>query len=816
MKLYTITFRIIILKKTMKKLLLFLIIGLLLCFNSFSKTSSEIYEDLKKLNSFKRVMYMAAHPDDENTKVISWLSKGENAEVYYLSLTRGSGGQNLIGDELGKPLGVIRTQELLEARKIDGGKQYFSSALDFGYSKSAEETFEKWNKEKILKEVVDIIRKIKPHVIITRFPTDSRAGHGHHTASAILAIEAAKLADDKTYKKSTKPTWKVKSIYWNASSWWDKTLPEKSKNNINYLYFDIGSYNKVLGKSYNEIGSYARSMHRCQGFGVMTDFSSRIEYFKHLYGEKLKNNFFENIDENWSELTKTSNDIDFRLKNIIENYDFKNPQKHVPELLEIYSTLVAYNKRDHSLDKKIAALKDIIFSVLGIKISLRANDYYYTPNNTTTIKLNLVNRSNYPIEIKSLKNTRLNKTKHINKKTTNFKENIIEANITIDSVFSNPIWLEGKNTNSFEIAMTINDTKITITKPLEFYWVEPSYGQKKRIIKTVPEVSIGIKEKNILVKENETKKIQVSVTSYKNNLTKTINILPSASGWKIKPSKITINNLDKYEKKWYDIEISRDKDVIKSSSVLFKDANKTLFNVNEIEYDHIGYFQITDTAKIKLTPLKVKIVLKKIAYIKGVDEKVPEAIKQLGFNDINIFSPKEFFKHENINSFDVIVLGIRVFNVSELMRNNKKVLFNYIKNGGNLVVQYNTVSWRKGPIEIAPTKLVLSRKRVTEEDAKATLLNKNHKIFNSPNKITDLDFKNWVQERGLYFASEWDNSFTPLIKWNDKNSEPLEGGLLVGKYGKGNYIYCGISFFRQLPKGIVGAYRLFANILSYE
>ncbi|MDC3352183.1 PIG-L family deacetylase, partial [Crocinitomicaceae bacterium] len=287
----------------MRTILTFLLLG---CLSAFSnETSAEIYHSLQKVHSLKRVLYLAAHPDDENTRALAWFSLEGKAETAYLSLTRGDGGQNLIGDELSESLGVLRTQELLAARSHDQARQFFTRAVDFGYSKSAEETLDKWGKDEILSDVVRVIRKFKPDVIITRFPPDKRGGHGHHTASAMLAIEAYSKAADPTYEPDQVAefgVWQTDAVYWNTSIWWDKELDEKAEGNSEYIKKDIGGYDPLLGMSYNEIGTIARSQHKCQGFGAVIERGSRVEYFEHLEGTKLKNDFFENNNRSWSTL----------------------------------------------------------------------------------------------------------------------------------------------------------------------------------------------------------------------------------------------------------------------------------------------------------------------------------------------------------------------------------------------------------------------------------------------------------------------------------------------------------------------------------
>ena len=481
------------------------IISLLLVISTLSassnKPASEIYVGLQKLHSLKRVLYIAAHPDDENTRALAWFSLGEHAETAYLSLTRGDGGQNLIGNELSEQLGVLRTQELLAARSYDGANQYFTRAVDFGYSKSAEESFEKWGKEEILSDVVLMIRKFRPDVIVTRFPPDKRGGHGHHTASAMLAIEAfEKAADANFLPEQAKEfgTWKTTSVYWNSSVWWFKDLPSKAKNNEDYLVVDIGGYNSYLGKSYNEIGTIARSQHKCQGFGAIVERGSRTEYFQHLKGEKLKTSFFEKNTRTWSNLI--SKNFEIRFKGLVESFDFNEPENNLSELIEIRNELEKLPNSDFKKEK-ITLCNQLIFDCLGIYAELLAKDFVYQSDDSAFFNLEILNRSSVPISVViGSKSTELSKNKK-------FSQHILVKNV---NQISNPYWLgetfttlfKVKNPNDLlqpesmpsfikEIVLIIVNDTVKIPLVGTYKWRIPSYGEKRReVIKTPPFVIV--------------------------------------------------------------------------------------------------------------------------------------------------------------------------------------------------------------------------------------------------------------------------------------------------------------------------------------
>lgn len=362
-----------------------------------NEPSSSIYVNLQKLHSLKRVLYVAAHPDDENTRALAWFSLGEKAETAYFSLTRGDGGQNLIGDELGDPLGVLRTQELLAARGYDGAKQYFSRAVDFGYSKSAEESLKKWGEDELLSDLVLMIRKFRPDVIVTRFPPDKRGGHGHHTASALLAIKAFDLAADADYINKGYDTWQTTSLYWNTSTWWMEDLADSVKSSPNYLQFDIGTYNEQLGMSYNEIGTLARSQHKCQGFGAVIERGSRVEYFEYLKGAKLKNSFFEEHKASWT--TEVNKAFEKQFASLLSSFDLNNPANNVPQLMELLEGLKAIKNKELR-EEKVNRCKQIIQDCLGLHLELSADDYAFRPSEQTDWVLSALNRSSLEVKMK--------------------------------------------------------------------------------------------------------------------------------------------------------------------------------------------------------------------------------------------------------------------------------------------------------------------------------------------------------------------------------------------------------------------------------
>jgi len=811
------------------KLTLSLLLTCLISVSFGQKTSAEIYVDLEKVHTLKRVLYIAAHPDDENTRALAWLSLGEKAETAYLSLTRGDGGQNLIGNELSEDLGVLRTQELLAARSIDGARQYFTRAVDFGYSKSAEESLEKWGKDEILSDIVLVIRQFKPDVIITRFPPDERAGHGHHIASCLLAIEAFEKAADPTYLPSQVAafgTWKTTAIYWNSSAWWDKELPTKSKDNPDYLIAEIGGYNPLLGQSYNEIGTLARSQHKCQGFGAIVERGSSIEYFQYLGGERLESNFFEKNETTWSSLVSSTFEREFKV--LMDGFNFVDPSKNIPPLLKIRKSLSTVKSGSLSdlRDEKIRLLDDIIVNCLGLHAEILATDYAIAQGASTTVTYNLLNRSNISVQLMSNDGKDLIKLLKTNE---NLSQEIAISN---SAELSTPYWLRKPFSTLFEVAdpsnlgraenrptfsqnlsLLVMGEIINLTIPVMYKWKDPSFGERARELISTPDFTANFDENSLILKPGQEKTIRLKIHSYKENLADQIRI-EAPTGWEVNPNKIALNVTEMHKEMWVELQIKSTEDAVRGILSLKNSKGSTIHSVTEIAYDHIPTQAIFKPANLTCVALKASILPGKIAYIKGAGDDVPEAISQLGF-ELELYEVADLSTLD-LSAFRSVVLGIRIYNVHPELHNFDAKLFEYVERGGNLVMQYNTASRNAEENKYGSIPFEISRNRVTEEDAEVTFLAPEHPILNTPNSIDVTDFNDWVQERGLYFAANWDNRFTPLFSWQDKGEEPQTGALIVAKYGKGQFIYTGISFFRELPNGIEGAYRLFANLLSYQ
>jgi len=803
------------------------------------QNTSEIFEAVQKLNVLGSVLYVAAHPDDENTRLISYMSNHVKARTAYLSLTRGDGGQNLIGPEIRELLGVIRTQELLAARGVDGGEQMFTRANDFGYSKHPDETLEIWNKDKVLSDVVWAIRKFKPDVIINRFNhRNPGSTHGHHTSSAMLSMEAFDLANDASkYSDQLNYTeaWQPKRLFFNTSWWFygsQENFEKADKSQM--LNFDVGVYYPQKGLSNNELASLASSQHLCQGFGRMTSRGSQQEYIEFLKGDfpEDKSDIFSGIDTSWNRVKrgKAVGDI---LNAVELNFNFRNPESHIPDLLKAYN-LLQNIEDEHWKAVKSKSLKAIIEACAGLYLEVSANGPTISSGSEIELNIEALNRSNTNLKLVSytvstdkaiiLKNIDL---------ATNQKQNFKET-VTIPTGMeaTAPYWLaeqgslgmykvdqrkliglpETPRSVKMDFELMINNTPLSITKNVVYRYSKPDKGELYRPFEIIPEVSASISDKVFIFETDQQKEISVVVTAGRNNLTGQIS-LEHPEGWNVYPNQQKVNITNKGETQTIVFTVIPPKFqnegyIVPKVTINGKNYSKEIVEIN---YSHIPFQTVLMPSKSKIVRLNIQKRGENIAYIEGAGDVVPESLQQIGYNVVKI--KPEDITAENLARFDAVVVGIRAYNIVDELKYKQELLFNFVEKGGNMIVQYNT-SRRIKVDKIAPYDLSLSRDRVTDETAEVRILNPNHELLNFPNTITEKDFEGWTQERGLYFPNEWAAEFTPLISLNDKGESPKDGSLLVAKHGKGHYIYTGLSFFREFPAGVSGAYRLFANMLS--
>lgn len=801
-------------------------------------TTSEIHESIKKLNFLGSVLYVAAHPDDENTRLISYMSNEIKARTAYLSLTRGDGGQNLIGPEIRELLGVIRTQELLAARRTDGGEQRFTRANDFGYSKHPDETFDIWNKENVLSDVVLAIRQFQPDVIINRFNHRTPGTtHGHHTGSAMLSVEAFDLVGDKNAypgQLSQVDTWQPQRLFFNTSWWFYGSRENFEKaDKTNLLELDTGVYFPSSGVSNPEIAALSRSQHKSQGFGSTGSRGSQLEYIELIKGDLPldKSNVFDGIDTSWNRVEggKVIGDI---LTAVQNDYDFQNPSASIPELIRAYSLIQNLNN-NHWKTIKTEEIKPIIAACAGLYLEATANTNHATAGSNIEVTIEAINRSNSNIILKSIVNPNgmaINKDITLANNTDfDFKETLaIDANQDV----STPYWLTKKGTLGMykvddaeliglpETPRTLNmifnlnieTIDIPFNRPIVFKSNDPVKGEVYKPFEIIPEVSARISEKVIIMDNDTPRTIEVIVTAGSDNIEGYVE-LKHPEQWRVSPKteQINITNKGQEQRIIFTITPPKNQNEGYIMPVVHVGNERYTKELIEIDYDHIPFQTVLLPSESKIVRLDIKKKGQHIAYIEGAGDVVPESLRQIGYTVV-ILKPEDI-SAEHLKRFDAVVVGIRAYNTVEELKFKQQLLFDYVNQGGNMIVQYNT-NRRLKVDQLAPFDLKLSRDRVTDEFAEVRLLAADHEVLNRPNKITTADFDGWTQERGLYFPNEWSNEFTAILSMNDKDESPKSGSLLVAKYGKGYYVYTGLSFFREFPAGVSGAYRLFANMLS--
>lgn len=826
---------------TMQKYIVYILLSITtgLAAQPQKPSSAEIYQKIEKLNFLGTALYIAAHPDDENTRLISYLANEKHARTGYLSLTRGDGGQNLIGLELRELLGVIRTQELIEARKIDGGEQFFTRANDFGYSKIPNETLEIWDKQQVLQDMVWVIRKFRPDVIINRFDHRSPGTtHGHHTSSAMLTQEATVLANDPKFEPAQLKfvkTWQPKRTLFNVSWWFfgGKDKFEKADKS-NYINLETGAYFPSLGVSNQEIASLSRSRHKSQGFGTTGQRGDDMEYLELINGDKLtdKQNLFEGIDTSWNRVAGGKS-LGVLIDAVLKSFNFNDPAASIPALVNIYSAINQIGEQ-HWKEVKLKEVKDIIAYCSGLYLEATAESRSVTPGSNTKIKFEAINRSNVPMVLQSVTILPESKTvtQNIPLADNVSNESAVDVIIPISANYTSPYWLTEKGTAGMykvsdqqkigvpdiirEMKMTftveINGVAIPFERTVVFKLNDPVKGEVYQPLDIVPAVTTKIINKVQLFKDGDTQDVTIRVKSGRDHCTGSLKLeLPS--GWKVIPASAAFSIARKNSEATVTFKITPPEypSEATAKSIAIVDDKEYDREQIIIDYPHITAQQVLMPSTAKFTKADLRIAGKKIAYIMGAGDNVPESLRQMGY-EVVLLSPKEI-STEILKPFDAVVVGIRAYNVLDDIVFKQKVLFDYVYNGGNMIVQYNTTG-DMVTRDIAPYMLRLSRDRVTEENAVVTFLDPKHPVLNYPNKITSADFKGWVQEQGLYYPDEWAKEFTPIFSSSDKGESAKKGALLIAKHGKGNYIYTGLSFFRELPEGVSGAYRLMANLIG--
>jgi len=807
--------------------------------------SAQIQLALRKLGVVGSVLYIGAHPDDENTNLLAYLANDVLVRAAYLSLTRGDGGQNLIGAEQGSELGVIRTQELLAARRIDGAEQFFTRARDFGYSKTAEETLRIWGKDAVLADVVWVIRRFRPDIIITRFSPELTDTHGHHTVSAQLAVEAFRAAADparfpEQLKAGVQP-WQAQRLFWNRSTWNLKPNEDMSA----FLRLDVGQYNPLLGLSYGEMAADSRSMHKSQGFGVPRTRGPIVEYFKILDqapgSPRVAGKVLGGIDFSWSRI-KGSDAVARLVERAGREFLPAAPYKTIPTLLQLNKALDSI----HDViwrDIKQAQVRELILVCAGLFVEATAADFRAVPGGTVDVTATAINRSPAKFTVREIR--------FPGSETATSKSALasLEVKRTIrvpdTTALTTPYWLiappkpglfhvedpallgmpEAPPPLAVELVLAAGTSTLTVRRPITFKWTDPVAGERYRPIEITPPVLIRPVSTVSIFPNGEPRTLGVRLTAAAPSISGTVRPEMPA-GWSISPTSAPFALAAKGDEKeiLFHIQPGATEKNRQARSVLHfvaeVDAKQFSLGQIRIEHDHIPIETILAKADVQLVTFPLERKGTRIGYIPGPGDEIPASLGQAGYlvsviSDSVLADAAASQSAAAFANFDAVVTGVRAFNSSARLRAAQPALLAYVQAGGTLVVQYNTNN-RLSPLTtpIGPFPFEIGHERVTDENAPIKFTSPAHSLLSFPNKIAEHDFDGWLQERGLYFASHWDARYQTVISMSDPGEPALPGGILAAQYGKGTFIYTGLAFFRQLPAGVPGAFRLFANLLA--
>ncbi|WP_161622704.1 PIG-L family deacetylase [Cesiribacter andamanensis] len=797
-------------------------------------TSSDIQLALQKLEVLGSVLYIAAHPDDENTRLITWLANDKKYRTAYLSLTRGDGGQNLIGPELRERLGVIRTQELLEARKLDGGMQFFTRANDFGFSKHPDETFSIWDREAILADVVWVIRKFRPDVIITRFSTEAGVTHGHHTASALLAEEAfAAAADPKRFPDQLKQVqvWQASRLLWNTSSWFFRGR-EDQFDTTDLVSLNMGGYNPLLGKSYTELAAESRSMHRSQGFGTPLSRESSTEFLKPILGSRPQGELLSGIATSWSRVPG-GGAITTQLAAVRQGFDPLAPWKSLPGLVALHNSIRQLPDNPYKT-VKLQELERIIQACAGVFVEASTARTSAAPGTELPLQLEVVSRAPVSVTLQALSLPEVSWDTTLVRSLDPHVPFFLKHSLRIapTAEISQPYWLQKEATKGmfqFDkadmagepqngaplhalVRMTIEGLALAIQVPLVHKHVDPAIGEVYQPFVITPPIMVTPLQDQLIFSDDTPQQLQVRVRAGKALEAAELS-LALAPGWKSQPAQLPIRGLREGEERLYSFQLSPPKKAGTATIEVQARLEGTTYTrgFEQLLAPHFPVQTLFPQARLGAVRLDLKRDGKQIGYIMGAGDAVPTYLSHVGY-EVSLLNPAGLSLAQ-LRQYDAVLLGIRAFNTQESLRHTKDVLEAYAREGGVVIIQYNT-SHELVSSSIAPYQLRLGRGRVTDEEAPVRILAPEHPALNYPNKITAKDFDGWVQERGLYFAESWSAEWVPLLASQDGGEQPLEGGLLVAPVGKGYYVYGGYSWFRQLPEGVPGAYRLLANLLA--
>lgn len=786
-----------------------------------------ILQELKSFNEFGSVLYIAAHPDDENTLLIAYLARGRNYRTAYLSLTRGDGGQNVLGPQFGEELGVARTQELLAARRLDGGRQFFSRAFDFGFSKDYRETLRIWDQQQVLSDIVRVIREFRPDVLINRFSTTPGGTHGHHTASAILGLQAFKLAGDpKVFPEQNLPPWQPRRIFVNGRGGGEGDI-----------HIEISGKDSVSGLTFDELAMRSRAMHKTQGFDNFRGFGggggTRTESFHLLAGDPATNDIMDGIDTTWNRVPGGA-EIGRLADAIITGFDPQNVSASVPDLLKLKALVAALPDKDSVVEEKSRQLDHVLQSCLGLEVETTLSQSEVVPGEEMRLRHSVTIHSGIPVRWTAVRYPAIRRDISPGVQLQENEPSLRDAteSLPASTPLTQPYWLREEHTPGMfvvddptligrpenppvfpveEVFDVGGQTLVIPDEPVQV--MTNSAGREiRRKLDVISPASLKFGADVALFAPGKGHPVEVQITAARSELRGTLR-LDMPAGWTVSPAEQPFALGDIGDQKQFNFTVTAPDGPATSKIVADAEIGRVHYRNgrDEISYPHIPRQLLQPPASLKVLSLDLVTRGHRVGYLPGAGDSVAECLEQMGY-EVSLLDDPDLTA-ENLKKFDAVVIGVRAFNVRTNLARRLPALFDYAKAGGTVVVQYNRPDGLKAR-PLAPYDLHLSGERVTDETAAMTFLAPDHPALNVPNKITAADFDGWVQERGIYFPDQWDEHFTPILACNDPGESPLKGSLLVAQCGSGYYVYTGLVFFRQLPAGVPGAYRLFANLTS--
>jgi LmbE family N-acetylglucosaminyl deacetylase len=801
----------------------------------FSGTPA-IEQSLEKLNVLGSVLMIAAHPDDENTAILAYYARGRHMRTGYLSLTRGEGGQNLIGSEQGDLLGLIRSHELLAARQIDGAEQFFTRAIDFGYTKTPEETFAKWGRERILSDVVWVIRRFRPDVIVLRFSGTPKDGHGQHQVSAILGKEAFfAAADPSRFPEQLKfvEPWKARRLLFNSFSF-TKEMEKEAAATPGRIEVDTGAYDPVLGVSYSQIAGMSRSMHRSQGMGASQRPGPSRQYLVTVAGDAPAKDAFDGIDTTWNRVPGGA-EIGRILAEAARTFEPDRPERTIPLLLKAHPLIAA--QHDPWASQKLVELNEAIALCSGLWLDANTDNYAVVPGATVEVSYTALNRSPVSMSLDSLTlegmGGQSRTDPHHAAMGSNQPVNAqLKYAVPADQPYSQPFWLrEPKHGDTYSISdqrmvglpddppllslrfgIETGGVAFDLVRPVRHRYVDRVDGEQTRALIVVPPVALNMPQDVVLFPNGDARKLEVEVRADVPKVAGLVSLTPDA-GWSAAPVSLPFEQAEAGQQQplAFEVKPSAGPDPPAWLHGMARVGGRDIgVGMLVISHPPLPPLTVFPPAEVRLVRADVRVTAHKIGYVMGAGDEMPDAIRQLGC-EVTLLTPSDL-EQRNLSEFDAIVTGVRAYNTRADLRMNLPRLLDYVRKGGKLIDQFNVTDGNLVPMGPYPFKI--GRDRVTVEEAPVAFTNLSNPLLSTPNEITPKDFEGWVQERGLYFASEWDPRYQTVLESHDPGEKPLPGGMLYTRYGKGVYIFSAYAWFRELPAGVPGAYRLFANMLS--